>query len=421
MPLLDFKVVLFFISLFAAAIFAFLETAFTSLRLFKIKELARSTSRFRKLFDTWEHNPRHILISILVASNLADVLTSVLITDITQAILGDTGFSLIIGVFTATVLILIFGEIIPKSFAKTHPDSLLGPALWFINALFYLLRPLSCLLLKCTDFFVRKFSKSEIEEKGDIVSEKEIEFLITYGDEKGLIEAEKSEMLQNIFGLGATFAKEIMVPATDVLAINIKDSLEKAMKLFIKYKFTRLPVYQDRDDNFVGMIHQKDVFELLYQEKKKPLGELIMPIVFIPETIRLNQLLREFLRKRLHMAVVVNEHGEVTGIITLEDILEEIVGEIVDEHEKVHQEVVPLDEGGWIVEGRTELKKLNDLLNINFSVEESITLGGFLAERLQHLPKKGERVFYKGYCFQVQRASSTRVNQVLIFEDKGEG
>jgi len=411
---------LFFFAMLFAALFAFLETSFTALRLFKVKELSKQASRFKWLFDAWENNPRRILITILIASNLADVLTSVLITDIVQGMLGDTGLSLAIGVFVATALILVFGEILPKSFAKAHPDAFFSSSLWLINTLFYIFYPMVTVLMMGTDFLTRRFGGKVLidVEKADVITEKEIEFLIGYGDEKGVIESEKSVMLQNVFSLGETLAKEIMIPTPDIVAINVDETLEKAMALFIKYKFTRLPVYEDKDDNIIGIIHQKDVLDLLYHKEKKSLRELVIPVLFVPETNKINQLLREFLKKRLHMAMVVSEHGEVIGLITLEDIIEEIVGEIVDEHEKVHHEVVPLEDGGWLVDARIDLEKLEPILKLKFESEESVTLGGFLAECLQHLPKKGERVLYKGYCFQIQRATSRRVQQVLIFEEK---
>ena len=133
---------------------------------------------------------------------------------------------------------------------------------------------------------------------------------------------------------------------------------------------------------------------------------------------KINQLLREFLDKRIHMAIIIDEHGAVIGLATLEDVIEEIVGEITDEHERVNPQIIPLEQGGWIISARTALEELEELLSITFDTDESITLGGFLAEKLQHLPRKGERLFYQGFCFQVQRASARRVFQVLVFEDK---
>jgi putative hemolysin len=410
--------ILFLFSLSCAALFAFLETAFTSLRLFKLKELELSVSKYKKLFSSWEKNPQRILITILIANNLAHVLSSVLITNMMEHFLGTIGLA--VGVVIATAMILIFGEIIPKSFAKTHHEALFGSFLWLINILLYLEYPFVTLLLRIADFFFSKVGGEHVLEKQDAVSEKEIEFLIDYSDEKGIMAAEKTEMLQNVFSLGQTLVREIMIPKADMVLLNVNSTIDQAREIFFKSRYSRLPIYEDNPDNIIGIIHQKDLFDLLYHAQNKTLKELVRPVLFIPEAQKINQLLSEFLRKHVHLAIVIDEYGSVAGLATLEDIIEEIVGEIVDEHDRISSEVVPLERGGWLIDAGVSLEKIEDLLSIKIVAENSVTLGGFLAEKLQHIPKKGERAFHEGYCFQVQQANPRRVLQVLVFENKEE-
>lgn len=411
------ELILFGVCMSFAALFAFLETAFTALRLFKLKELEASVAKYKNLFESWEKNPQRILITILIANNFAHVVTSVLISHIMQRFLGPLGLA--VGVAVATVAILIFGEIIPKSFAKTHHERLFGSCLWLINVLYKLLYPFVTILLRIADVFFSKVGGQHVLEKQEDISEKEIEFLIDYSDEKGLMETEKTEMLQNIFSLGQTQVREIMIPKNNVVSIDVHSNLQHAMEVLNASRFSRLPVFEDKDDNIIGIIHQKDVFDLLSKKiENSSLASLVRPIIFVPETKRVNQLLSEFLKKRLHMAGIVDEYGCLSGIITLEDILEEIVGDIADEHEKINSLIVPLDQAGWLVDASVELEELEDLLQIRFDAEDSVTLGGFLAERLQHLPKKGERLLYDGYYFQVQQANSRKVFQVLIFQNQ---
>ncbi|MBM3893230.1 HlyC/CorC family transporter [Candidatus Dependentiae bacterium] len=410
------QICLFIIALCFAALFAFLETAFTALRLFKLKELALSITTYRNLFDSWEKNPQRILITILIANNFAHVIASVLISNALEQHLGT--FGLAIGVGIATVMILIFGEIIPKSFAKSRNEKLFGSCLWLINLLYHLEYPFVTILLKIADKFFAKVGGQHILDKHDVVSEKEIEFLIDYSDEKGLMESEKTEMLQNIFSLGQTVVREIMIPKADMTLLNVNSTLEQAMDVFARSRYSRLPIYEDDDDNIIGVVHQKDIFDLLYKKEIKTLRELVRPVMFIPETQKINQLLSELLKKHIHMAIILNEYGSIAGLVTLEDIIEEIVGEIVDEHEKTVTDIVPLEQGGWIVDGTASLEKIEDLLGIQMIAENSISIGGFLSEKLQHLPKKGERVLYEGYHFQVQQASPRRVLQVLIFAEE---
>lgn len=410
------ELLLFLLCMFFAALFAFLETAFTALRLFKLKELKASVSKYKTLFESWEKNPQRILITILIANNFAHVLTSVLISNVMQQFLGTIGLA--IGVAVATVAILVFGEIIPKSFAKTHHEKLFKSFLWLINGLFHLLYPFVTVLLRIADLFFTRIGGQHVLDKQDDISEKEIEFLIDYSDEKGLMETEKTEMLQNIFRLGQIQVREIMIPKNNVVSMDVNASLYQAMEILSSSRFSRLPVFEDKDDNIIGMIHQKDVFDLLSKKVENvSLLSIVRPILFVPETKRVNQLLSEFLKKRMHMAGVVDEYGCLSGIITLEDILEEIVGDIADEHEKINSLIVPLDQGGWLVDASVELDELADLLRIDFNAEDSVTLGGFLSEKLQHLPKKGERLLYEGYYFQVQQANSRKVFQVLVFHD----
>ncbi len=410
------ELILFVLFLSLAAIFAFLETGFTALRLFKVKELQVSLAKYKGLFASWEQNPQRILVSILIANNFAHVVTSVIISHLMQRYLGNLGLA--VGIAIATITILIFGEIIPKSLAKTQHERVFASFIWLINILYLIEYPLVTILLKIADVFFSRLGSAHILEKQDIISEKEIEFLIDYSDQKGLMETEKTEMLQNVFSLGQTSVREVMVPVNQVVSLNASSSLENAMEAFSKYRFSRLPVYEGpKEDNIIGIIHQKDIFDLVYRREQRPLKSLLHQILFVPETQKVNQLLSEFLHKQIHMAVVVNEYGNVDGIITLEDILEEIVGEIADEHEKVSAAIFPLEnDGGWLIDGSVDLEELEDTLKITFVTETSVTIGGFLAERLQHLPKKGERFFYEGFGFQIQQANSRKVLQVLVFK-----
>ncbi|MBU1008027.1 hemolysin family protein [Candidatus Dependentiae bacterium] len=414
MSLLYIEVFIFFGALLFAALFAFLETSFTALRLFKMRELETSVSKYKALFEAWEKKPQRILITILIANNFAHVMCSVFIAEIMQKLFGNYG--LVFGVGIATVMILIFGEIIPKSFAKAHHEKLFRASLWMVNFLYRILYPLVTLLLKIANFFSNRFGV-RLLEKGEDISEKEIEFLIDYSDQKGIIEAEKSEMLQNIFELGETPVNKIMIPRSDIILLASSSSLDDALKVFSAHRYSRLPIYEVKEENIIGFLYHKDVFELVHKKQKKPLKELVRPILFVPETKKCNQLLSEFLKKRMHMSIVINEYGSVVGLATLEDVIEEIVGEIRDEHEKVRSKIVPLEQGGWLIDASVSLDDLEDLLDIQFPPNGSVTLAGFLSGELQHLPRKGERLVYKGYCFQVQQASPRRVFQVLVFEE----
>ena len=407
-------------SLCLYALFSFLETAITALRIFNLKQLAKKTGKYKKLFTAIEKEPQRVLIALLIANCLANVVAVDLVTDFVQYGLMGLGlaasWSFFLSVAVATALFLIFGEIIPKNVAQLNSERLLQSTLWIANMTFFIMTPLVALLSAVSNFFVRKISAKDTGEGNSLASEREIKFLINHINKQGQMDTDKSQMLHGIFELADTTIKEIMVPEIDVITLNVKSTLQEALEMFTKYHFSRLPVYEDKEDNIIGMVHQKDLFLLLSKKEERPLKELVRPLLFVPESMKVNQLLRQFKQQRHHIAMVLNEYGGIIGLVTLEDALEEIVGDINDEHESVADPIVPLEQGGWLVYAGVDLETLAEKIGISFKVEDAITLGGFLTERLQHLPKKGERFEYKEHIFQVQKATKKRVVQVLVFK-----
>lgn len=416
---------LFFVFLFLRAVFSFLETSIAALRLFKLKELAATNKSYASLFQNLEKHPHRVLITILFANSLTDVTISALTTQImdsvTQRLNMSSSLALPAGIAIATITILIFGEIIPKNLAKGRGEGLFRSTLWLTNFIFYLFYPPVSFLIRFTDFVIAKISGSSSDETGSewVSSEREIQFLIDYIYEKGLIEQEKTEMLQNIFELGRTPVKEIMIPATNIVSIPVEYSVKDTFNVFSKHHFSRIPVWESTKDNMIGMIHLKDMFAPLLNDKDIPIRDLLRPLLFVPESVKVNQLLREFRQQHVHIALVLNEHGIITGLITLEDVLEEIVGEISDEHEvPKSRSITQLKENVWLVDALIQLDELGHLLDIEFETEDAVTLGGFVTERLHHMPQTNEEFVYKQYIFQVQQSDKKRVLQVLITREK---
>lgn len=407
------------LSLFA--LFSFLETSITALRLFKLKELAKSIKGYRQLFDVLEQRPHRVLITILIASTCANVTCAALFTDLVSELLAflhvpqGLAFSLSVGI--TTVVMLIFGEVLPKNIAKIHGERMFRYGLWIINSLFYLLYPIAQILGYMIDGVLSRAGGAQHDDRG--ATENEVRFLIDYTDEKGLMEPEKTGMLKNIFRLERTPVKEIMVPAVSIISIEAHTTINDALLLFSKHLYSRLPVYVDRPDNVIGIIYQKDVFVALsLNQGEKLIEEIVRPVLFVPESVRSNQVLREFRHKQKHMAMVLNEFGGIAGLVTLEDVIEEIVGDIADENELVPAKIIALHEGSWLVDAGISLEELSKTIPVTLESKDSVTLGGFLSEQLQHVPKKGEQIMYGDFCFQVQQAESKRVNQVLVSQTK---
>lgn len=416
------NVLFLLISLALCALFSFIETSIIGLRLFKLKELSEGTSKYRKLFYVFEHNPNRILISVLIAYNLANVLAAVFSNEVMAGITRSLNISerlgFTIGILLTSITILLT-DLIPKNIATIHGDRLIKSILWITNVIYYLFYIPVSLLSKVADTVTRWIAGSSIKETSDAVaSEKEIQFLINYINEKGLMERHKTAMLKSIFELGTTPIKEVMVPETSVISINVNSTQKETLDLFSKYQFTRLPVYEDKTDNIIGMVHQKDFFQLLSREEDRPLRDIVRPIMFVPESAKVLRVLKEFREQRMHIAMVLNEFGGITGLVTLEDVIEEIVGEISDEYEAIPEKVISLESGGYLVDASIDLDELSPLLGIEFETEDALTLGGFLIEQLERVPKTGERLEYKGFHFKVQQATPKRILQVLVFSQE---
>lgn len=413
--------IFFIISLALCALFSFIETSVTSLRLFKLKEIAEATGKYKALFQVFERNPSRILITVLVAYNFVNVLAAVfssqLMEKITQILNISERLGFAIGILVTTTTILIT-DLIPKNLATLHGERLFKSTLWITNVLYYMLYPFVTFLSRFTNAVSHLIAGGHAQEVTEsVTSEKEIQFLIDYINEKGLMERHKTAMLKSIFELGTTSVKDIMVPETSIISINVNASVKEALDLFAKHHFTRMPVYEERTDNVIGIIHQKDLFQMLSKNEERPLRDIVRPIMFIPESAKVLKALKDFIGQRMHMAMVLNEYGGITGLITLEDVIEEIVGEIRDEFESVPEHVTALKSGAMLVNASIDLEELESLLNIKFDVEDALTLGGFLIEQYQYVPQAGEQLHYKGFIFVVKQADPKKVSQVLIYPE----
>ncbi|HAU30337.1 TPA: hypothetical protein DCW54_01760 [Candidatus Dependentiae bacterium] len=409
--------VIFLVSLAFCALFSFLETAMVAMRLFQLKELAQKKSGYDTLFATLEKDPNRLLNAILISYNLANTLAATagtfVIEELLKGIPSSLGYA--IGVFVVTALILIVGDVLPKNIVRMRGERYFESTLWLTNLVLVVLNPFVKLFNRFTNWILSFIVGQSAEEVEELPSEKEVQFLISYIDEKGLMDPDKTSMLKSIFDLSSTVVRDIMVPEVDVIMVEAEQGFIAAHELFTKYQFSRFPVYRGKDDNVIGMLHFKDLVPVLAQRSDAQVQDIMRPIMFVPESMKINQLLKELKAKHMHIAMVINEHGMVTGMVTLEDVLEEIVGEIHDEYENVSEKIYEIRAGAWLAEGNIELKELSRWLSISLNAESSVkTLGGFLIEQFQRIPLVGEYLDYQGFRFKVQQATPKKVLQVVI-------
>jgi len=283
---------------------------------------------------------------------------------------------------------LIFGEIGPKTFAARHTERV---ALVVSRPILVLTRILSPILL-VYDVVRRVLASKQVMKP--VVTEEEIKEWIDVGEEEGTIHEEEREMLYSVFRFSDTTAREIMTPRVNVTILEDTSSLQNALNIFQETGFSRIPVYHEHTDNIVGVVNVKDLFaSVISQSKEATIRKLISSPYFVPESKKIDDLLRELRARKTHLAIVLDEYGAFAGVVTVEDILEELVGEIMDEFDQEEPEIREIDPGIYLVDARTWVWRINEMLSIDLPLDESYeTVGGLIIDRLGHIPRRGEVV-----------------------------
>ncbi|HET9794508.1 MAG TPA: hemolysin family protein [Thermoanaerobaculia bacterium] len=305
------------------------------------------------------------------------------------------GVIFFVGWLAAEALLLRIVSAAPPETLLTRLDPLLSALSWIISPIAWPIRLL--------------FRPRAAEEEGP-ASDEEIQAYIDVGREEGILERDEEKLLMSIVDFGDTMVKEVMTPRTDIAAVDEAAALDRAADLFVETKYSRLPLFRGTIDQIVGILHVKDVLEAVRRGGKPRLAEIARPVTFVPETKKTAELLREFQRKRLAIAIVVDEYGSVSGLVTIEDLLEEIVGEISDEHEDERDAVLKLPDGAYSMAGRAHVDVLREVFGHGPDEEEGYdTLGGYLAARLGRIPRVGEAREEDGLRFTVEEGDRRRV------------
>jgi putative hemolysin len=383
----DFLLILLFIlCLLLSAFFSGSEVALISITRAKVRTLVNEGRKGAERLAAVKEAPNHFLITILIGNNIVNVAAAAIATAITISIFGDIGVG--IATFVVVILLLFFGEIGPKMYATRHTERMALAVSRPILLLSKIFSPLVIVIEKVTD----KFGVSVTEP---MVTEEEIREWIEVGKEEGTIEQEEREMLYSVLEFGDTIAREIMTPRVDVALIEDTSTLESALRLFNETGFSRIPVYREQVDNIIGVLNVKDVFSALMSGKKNiPIKDVMYDPFFVPETKKIDDLLKELQVRKVQMAIVLDEYSSFVGIVTVEDILEELVGDILDEFDKEEPEIQKVSEGVFVVDATVWVEDLNDELDISLPIHESYeTIGGLLIDRLGHIPHPGESVY----------------------------
>lgn len=409
---------LFFILLMLSAFFSSAETSMTTVNKIKIKALAdEGNKRAQTLLKIIDQSGK-MLSAILIGNNVVNISMSSLATSLAIRLFGNTVVGIVTGI--VTLLVLIFGEITPKTLATVHSEKLAllySPIIWplmkIMTPVIILIDHLSMLFLKLLHF----------NPKGadNAMTEQELRTLVDVSHEDGVIESEERQMIYNVFDFGDAQAKDIMVPRVDMVSVNLEDSYDEIAAIFRSEKFTRLPVYQNDRDNIVGIINIKDF--LFFEDREHFHASAVMyEPYFTYEYKRTSELMMEMREKSISLTIVLDEYGAAVGMITLEDLLEELVGEIRDEYDEDEKDLIQdLGQGEYLIEGSMKLDDINDALHLDLASEDYDSLGGYIIGRLDHLPSEGEMVETEGGLkLKVDEMDKNRIDKVHLYLPKKE-
>ncbi|MCC7567509.1 MAG: hemolysin family protein [Methanoregulaceae archaeon] len=414
----DYLLILLFVAcLLLSAFFSGSEVALISITRAKVRTLVNEGRKGAERLAAVKDAPNHFLITILIGNNIVNVAAASIATAITISIFGDIGVG--IATFVVVILLLFFGEIGPKMYATRHTEKMAIAVSGPILVLSRIFSPLVVLIEKVT-------GRLGVSVAEPAVTEEEIREWIEVGKEEGTIEQEEREMLYSVLEFGDTIAREIMTPRVDVALVEDTGSLESALRLFNETGFSRIPVYREQVDNIIGVLNVKDVFSALMSGNKNiPIKDVMYDPFLVPETKKIDDLLKELQVRKVQMAVVLDEYSSFVGIVTVEDILEELVGDILDEFDKEEPEIQKVSEGIYVVDATVWVEDLNDELDISLPMHESYeTIGGLLIDRLGHIPHPGESVYIQEshVTLVVLQMLSRRIVKVkMIMHRAGEG
>ena len=380
------------------------ETAYTSLNRVRLKSLAHDGDRRAEKALALAEDYDKLLSGILVGNNIVNILSASLATVLFVNMIGGAGVSVSTAVMT--VIVLLFGEITPKSIAKEHPEKIALAFYPLLNAVLKLLTPIIYLFSQWQKLIYRIVKPSG--EKG--ITEEELITIVEEAENEGEIDEHESELIRSAIEFNDLTAEDILTPRVDLVGVDIQDGSEAVEKAFSESGYSRIPIYEDSIDNIVGILHEKDFFML---RDRKSLREMMTsPLCVMPGT-QLGVLLKLLQKTKNHMAVVMDEYGGVIGIVTMEDILEELVGEIWDEHDEVVEDIVELPGGGWRVSGGASLDDLKELFPIPETFD-SVTVNGWVLEVLGRFPQAGDTFDYEDLHVTVEKVARRRVEQILI-------
>ena len=402
--------------IFLSALFSSAETAFLSTNKIRLRNLQEEGEKKADLVLFMLDNQNKLISALLVGNNIVNIGSSALATKMATEAFGNAGVGIATGIMT--LLVLVFGEVIPKNLAAAHAETWAMFIAPFIRLVSFVLTPVVFLLTKLSDFVVH-FSKSD-DEEDPTITEDEFKILVNVGQEEGVLDESESEMINSIFEFDETVVKAIMVPRIDIVAVDVEDSINEALRIIVDGGHSRIPAYEESIDNIVGILYAKDIFAHLDADfDTMKVKELLRPAYYIPETKKVSDLLNELRLKKVHMAIILDEYGGTNGLVTIEDLIEEIIGDIQDEYDVEDDLIVMHGEDHLVADARAPIGDVDDAFDVELDEEiledsEADTIGGLAFEHLGGIPAVGDEVTVGRFLIRIVDVSGRRISKVEI-------
>ncbi|PNV60041.1 hemolysin [Clostridium sp. chh4-2] len=404
-----------------SAFFSSAETALTTVNRIRIRTLAENGDRQAVTLTKVIEDQGKMLSAILIGNNIVNLSASSLATTFTIHVFDNKAVGIATGILT--LVILVFGEITPKTLSTIYSEKIALKYAGVVYALMYVLTPVIFVVNKLSLGFLTLL-RIDPNKKQDSITEDELRTIVEVSHEEGVIESEEKKMITNVFDFGDSLAKDIMVPRIDMVFVDVDMTYDELLELYKEERFTRMPVYEDTTDNVIGIINMKDLL-LLEDKDSFSVRDYLRQPLYTYEFKKTSELMVEMRQTFNNIVIVLDEYGATAGLITLEDMLEEIVGEIRDEYDEDEEEsLIELAPGEYLVEGSMKLDDLNDMLDLELESDDYDSIGGLVIGLLDHLPDEGEEVTHKGVRLVVEKVEKNRIDTIHLYlleaEDQGE-
>lgn len=408
------EIILLIVLLLLSGFFSMSETALMSLSKIRIRHMREEGVKGARLVEKLLEDPNKLLGAILIGNNIVNIGASAIATTLTAKLFGGSDFSVAIATLGMTVLVLIFGEITPKSIAKQNSEKVSLTVAKPIKFCIFIFKPFVAVFTGISSIFIRLFG-GDPKATEPFITEEELKTMVDVSEEEGVLEDVEKEMIFNVFEFADMQVKDVMVQRVDIIALDTDSTYEDVLKVIKEEQFSRIPVYNNSIDDIIGILNVKDLLISDAVRENFNIKDYVRKPFHTFEFKKINAVFNEMKKDKNPMAVVLDEYGGTVGIITMEDIIEEIFGEIEDEYDEEKNIIEVVKEDEYIVDGSAKLNEISDLIGVNMESDELDSVGGLIIEELGRIPEKNEEILINNLRFVVEELDKKRIKKVRIY------